>query len=275
MVGSVKQISREIAQMQHESQKVEMADAHCHLDILEDSSLLLNAINMGVHTIITNGINSTSSRRALDLSEGRYIFPAIGVDPETAVSMEGDALDKEIEHVVKLMRDNRKKIVAVGEIGLDFMKAKTPEALVRQKKTFGKMLDMAKELDLPVSVHSRNSMDAVLDMLKEREMKKVHLHFFEGSVMQAKEAEKRGYMISIPPLESRSRKDVIKDVSIDRLMAESDCPVAGKSPLDVEFSIHMIADLKGIPFAKAADILTQNTKRFFEIDRVKLGGIRG
>ena len=57
-------------------------------------------------------------------------------------------------------------------------------------------------------------------------------------------------------------------------MVESDCPVVGKSPLDVEFSIHMIADIKGIPFIKAAEILTANTKRFFDIEKKKSSGIR-
>ncbi|MCW6160139.1 MAG: TatD family hydrolase [Candidatus Micrarchaeales archaeon] len=275
MVGSVKQISREIAQMQQERQKVETADAHCHLDLISNPTVLINAINFGVHTIITDGINVATSKRALEISEGRYIFPAIGIDPETAVALNGKALDNEISQLVELARQNRGKIIAIGEIGLDYMKAKTDTEKARQKKVFERMLDLAKELDVPVSVHSRESMDAVLEILEKKKMEKVQLHFFEGNVEQAKEAEKRGYMISIPPTESSKRKQVIKDVSIDRLMAESDCPVVGKTPIDVEFSIHMIADIKGIPFMKAAETLTNNTKRFFGIETAKLGHIRG
>ncbi len=275
MVGSVKQISREIAQMQQERQKAETADAHCHLDLISDPTILINAINFGVHTIITNGIDVATSKRALELSERKYIFPAIGIDPETAVKLDGKALDNEINQIMELARQNKDKIVAIGEIGLDYVKAKTDATKARQRMVFERMLDLAKELGLPVSVHSRESMDAVLEILEKRDMRKVHLHFFEGNVQQAKEAEKKGYMISIPPTESSKRKQVIKDVSIDRLMAESDCPVVGKTPVDVEFSIHMIADIKGIPFVKAAEMLTNNTKKFFEVERAKLGHIRG
>ena len=147
------------------------------------------------------------------------------------------------------------------------MKAATFEQKAAQQTVFERMLDLAKELDLPVSVHSRDSMDAVLMTLKKKEMRRVHLHFFEGNVFQAKEAESRGYMISIPPIDSAKRRLVAKDVSIEMLMAESDCPVVGESPALVEKSIRMIAEMKGMVFEKAAETLTLNTKKFFNITK--------
>jgi TatD DNase family protein len=116
---------------------------------------------------------------------------------------------------------------------------------------------------LPASIHSRNALKQVLYTLKEKKVEKVHLHYFEGDVEEAKEAERLGYMISIPPLESGKRKRVIKAISLDNLMAESDSPVVGASPRDVQTSVKLVAETKGIEFETAAEALTMNTKKFF------------
>jgi TatD DNase family protein len=246
-------------------QKVELADAHCHLDLISDKSLIREAISFGVLTIITNGVNRYTSKLALELSDGRNIFPAMGIDPEHALSIEAHDLDTEISLLGAQVKFNKGRVVAIGEIGLDYMKAKTPVQVKRQKRVFAEMLNLAKETNLPVSVHSRNAMDDVLAMLDDHSMKKVHLHFFEGNLQQAKDAERRGYMISIPPADSSTRRTVIKDVAIDSLMAESDSPVVGATPKAVEGSVRMIAETKGITFENAADVLRMNTKRFFGI----------
>jgi TatD DNase family protein len=249
-----------------ERQKVEMADAHCHLDLMKDHSLVLSAIERGVLTIITDGVNALTSRTAVKIATlSKNVFAAIGIDPENAPYAEARHLIGNVKELQALALSNEGRVVAIGEIGLDYMKANTPELVAKQKMVFEAMLDLANELELPVSVHSRKSMEDVLAMLKEKGMKGVHLHFFEGDVLQAKEAEKLGYMISIPPVESAKRKLVIKEIAIDHIMAESDAPVVGTTPADVERSIAMIASVKGLEFARAAEQLTFNTKKFFGI----------
>lgn len=262
-----RQLVHSIVKSATEKVKVELADAHCHLDIVRDPGIIEKAVHDGVLTLITNGVNTSSNKKALELSDGINIFPALGIDPEFAVKIGDDDLDDEIEANVKLIEDNKHKVVSIGEIGLDYTKAKTPADKAKQRTVFERFIDLANKLDLPVSVHSRDSMDNVLEILMERKAKKVHLHFFEGNVAHAKLAERNGYMISIPPLDSGTRQQVIRNVAIDYLMVESDCPAVAKSPFEVQFSAKMIAALKGLTYEKAAETLTLNTKRFFGIHK--------
>ncbi len=260
LVAKVNDVAR------YEKQKIEMADAHCHLDLIKEHALVLSAIDAGVLTIVTDGINALTSRTAVKISAlNNNVFAAVGIDPENAMYTESRHLIGNVKELKELALNSKGRVVAIGEIGLDYMKADTPDLVIKQKKAFIAMLDLAEELDLPVSVHSRNSMGDVLAILKERNIGNVHLHFFEGDVLQAREAERLGYMISIPPIESAKRRAVITEVAIDRLMAESDSPVVGASPADVGKSIAMIAAAKGLEFSRAAEQLTLNTKKFFRI----------
>lgn len=244
-------------------QKTEMADAHCHLDLFHDGEPVRAAIRKGVLTIITNGVNRQTSRLAMEISDHKNIFPAVGIDPEHALKIKDEEIDDEINMMRDWIKRERSKIVAVGEIGLDYTKAKTFEEQAKQRTVFERMIDIANDMVLPMSVHSRNSIEQVIEILKEKKAQKVHLHFFEGGVGIAKEVEKLGYLISIPPLESAKRKAVIRDVAIDHLMAESDSPAVGESPASVELSLRMIAGIKGLTFERTAEQLTLNTKKFF------------
>jgi TatD DNase family protein len=247
------------------AQKAEMADAHCHLDLFKDMALVKTSIERGVLTIVTDGINLETSKAALALSDNAHIFPAVGMDPETAISLSDSELDAAIGAVEELARTNARRIVAIGEIGLDYVKAWEEKKIVKQKMVFGRMLDLALELNLPVSVHARSAIADVMEILDAKGMKKVQLHYFEGDSEKAKQAEESGYMISIPPAATTARKAAIKYANINSLMAESDSPVVGKTPKDVEIAIGMVAEIKGIPFDRAAEALTLNTKRFFNI----------
>ena len=126
-------------------QKTELADAHCHLDLIKDQKLISDAVLHGVHTIITNGVDFKSSKRALELCDSKHIFPAIGIDPENAMKISDDELDYQIELVVAMIKGNKGKIVSVGEIGLDYTKAKSFELVAKQRTVFERMLDAAKE----------------------------------------------------------------------------------------------------------------------------------
>ncbi len=242
--------------------KVELADSHCHLDMLQDMSQVKESIANGVLTIITDGIDTKSNARALEISDNENVFPALGIDPEHVPDLQ----ERELDFNINMIRTNRARIVAIGEIGLDFMLAKSEKEKELQRKVFGRMLDLANELGLPVSVHAREAMDEVLSTLKARKVKMVHLHFFSGTEQQAEEAAKLGYMVSIPPLQSSSRRKAIMKVPIQQLLAETDCPIVGKSPADVEKSVRLIAETKGMKYEEAAKMIVENTRRFFSID---------
>lgn len=259
-----KEVVREVLSKEHTKDLFEMADAHCHLDLM-DPDLVKESVKYGVKTIITAGVDTKSNARNLELADGKNIFALLGIDPEHA-----DVSDEELEFNIKMIRQSARKITGIGEIGLDYGKVMDTVPVEKQKKIFGKFLDLAKELDLPVSIHSRNAFGDVLEILDGRKIKSAHFHFFEGDVQQAKEIERRGYMISVPPQQSDRRSKVIKEMAIDNIMAETDSPIVGASPRDVERSIGMIREIKKIEFRKAANLLAQNTKRFF---RIKANGL--
>jgi TatD DNase family protein len=246
----------------HQKEIIEMADAHCHLDLVSDRKLIDDSIKNGVRTIITNGVDTKSNAKNLEIADNKNIFTLLGIDPEHA-----NVTDEELEFNVNLIKKNADKITGIGEIGLDYGRVKDLVPIEKQKVVFARFLDLAVELKLPVSIHSRDALEDVFQILNDKNVQMVHMHFFEGNVQQAKEIEKKGYMISVPPIQSGKRSKVIKEIAIDNIMAESDSPVVGLSPSYVERSIGMISEIKKIEFKKAADLLTQNTKRFFKINR--------
>ena len=246
----------------------EMADAHCHLDLIPNPQLIKSSIESGVTTIITDGVDTRSNIKALEIADGKNIFAALGIDPEHAITMSEEALEKELQFNISMARQSRSRIIGIGEIGLDYKTDEWKEAADRQRLVFRKFIEVAKELRLPVSVHARSAMQEVLKILDEEKVSRVHLHFFEGTEKEAMSAVRRGYMISIPPIESNRRRRIIATVPIENLMAESDSPVVGESPKAVERSINMVAEAKGMKFEDAARILTYNTRKFFGINGI-------
>lgn len=245
--------------------KLEMADAHCHIDLIQDFSIVTSAIESGVSTIVTNAVDTKSIMKTLQLADNKHVFAAVGIDPEHSLKMEENTFDEEINFVVNIIKEHSRSIVAIGEIGLDYKIVGGFENMAKQRDVFERFLDLAQSLRLPVSVHSRNAMKDVISILKERKQEKVHVHFFEGDAKEAKTLEKLGYYISIPPLDSSKRKRVVKNFDINMIMPESDSPVVGESPMSVEKSIRLVAEAKGMDFEKAAQMLTDNVKRFFNI----------
>ena len=243
---------------------VELADAHCHLYAF-DGSVIADAVDKGVTTMISNGVDTKSNLKTLEVSDGRHVFPALGIHPDYAETIGDD----EVEYNIRLIRENRNILKAIGEIGLDLTHANGIKGIEKQTSLFETFIDLAKELNLPISVHSRNAMPQVLHILDEKGANAVHLHFFEGNADNAIEASQRGYMLSIPPLKSRARASAIKVVPIGNLMAETDSPTADSTPSNVDKSVRMIAEAKGIDYNDAARILTENTKRFFNISTAK------
>jgi TatD DNase family protein len=241
---------------------VELADAHCHLDLI-DSAAIKNAITYGVRTMITDGVSTASNARSVEIADGMHVFAALGMDPEHAMLASKDELDFNMA----MIRSNASRIIAIGEVGLDYKEAKGPEDIALQKRVFGRFLDLADELRLPVSVHSRGALEDVIKMVSEHNPERTHIHFFEGDEAQAKALEKLGCMVSVPPVESGKRSRAIKSMGLERIMAESDAPAVGATPRDVEGVVRSVALLKGISFESAAEAMTRNTKLFFNTGR--------
>ncbi|MBU4352031.1 MAG: TatD family hydrolase [Nanoarchaeota archaeon] len=243
-----------------------LVDIHCHLDFEGFNDLnevIERAKGAGVIFIINNGISKKSNRKTLELV-GKYdvIKPALGLYPDEALKMNDRQIKSEIEFIKK------SKPIAIGEVGLDGMRVPN---MIRQKEVFQKFIDLAKELDIPIIVHSRQAEETAVEMLEKSKVKKVIMHCFNGSLKLAKRIEKHGWYFSIPPIicYANQFKDLVKEVSSNYLLTETDSPFLshekGKrnEPMNVKETLKVIAEIKQIEVEEAEKIIFMNYKRLF------------
>ena len=253
-----------------------LIDSHAHLDdrrFDRDRDRLIKSLKeFGVELVINPGADLSSSIKAVSLAE-EYdnIYAAVGVHPHSAKEMD--------ESTIGLLKSftNREKVIAIGEIGLDYYYDNSPRDV--QRKRFIEQLNLAKEVNLPVIFHSREANKDTFDILKEAQDGSLRgvMHCFSGSVEMAMEYIKLGFYISLAgPVtfkNARIPKEVAKAVPLDKLMIETDAPYLtpepyrGKrnEPIYVRYVAGTIAELKGLTFEEVAKQTAENTKRLFNI----------
>jgi TatD DNase family protein len=173
----------------------------------------------------------------------------------------------------KLIEENMDKILAVGEIGLDYYWVKDSEKREKEKENFRTLLKLAKDKDKPVLVHSRNAEKHALDMLEEEKVEKAIMHCFSGSMQDAERALDMGYLISIPTniARSKQKQKFGKRFPLDSIVLETDAPYLAlepdntNEPINIIKSAQKIADLRGIEYTEVARQTTKNAKAFFGI----------
>lgn len=249
-------------------------DVHAHLNdekFENVESIVENALSEKVNKIITAGFDISSSRKNLEIaSRFPNVFATIGIHPEMV-----DELEKDYLEVLKEMSKN-KKVVAIGEIGLDYHFKYDNKEL--QKEIFVKQIELANFLDLPVVVHSRDAMGDTLELLKKHPPKKESLlHCYSGSIESAKEFIKLGFSFSFGGVVTfNNAKNVVKvveELPIEKIMLETDCPYMapvpfrGKrnEPMYIPYIARKIAEIKNIEVEKIAEITTKNAEKMFKI----------
>lgn len=253
-----------------------LIDSHDHLDDKrfdrDRDSLIKDLESNGIELVINIGADLKSSIASVSLAE-KYpnIYATVGVHPHDAKNMD----DSTLEILRSLAKRN--KVVAIGEIGLDFYYDNSPRD--EQRKWFREQLKLAKELDLPVVIHSRDAQQETFDTLKEAQDGTLRgvLHCYSGSKEMAMEYIKLGFYISIAgPVtfkNARVLKEVAKAVPLDKLLVETDCPYLapephrGKrnEPVYVKYVAGTIAELKGISYEELAKATNRNTRELFGI----------
>ncbi|MCX6769562.1 MAG: TatD family hydrolase [Candidatus Micrarchaeota archaeon] len=233
------------------------ADAHCHLDSCPGEIL--------PHILqITCGSSIDSCRKNSRIAserEGTYL--TAGIAPQEAMQ------HKDIKVMLSEWEDEISKfpkLVAIGEIGLDFHWAKTEEERFLQHECFISQLVLAERLSLPVVIHSREAEAQCLEILRNFNLPFM-LHCFSGTAEQALSAADvagKG-IISIPPILNSERRKFVRDLSLERLVAETDAPTIGKSPTDAMESIKIIAEIKGLEQEAVRQKTLENTMKFFRI----------
>jgi len=256
-----------------------LVDTHAHLDSSqfhdEQSALIERAHANGISQMLTIGCDLVSSKASVALAAGHAsVYAAVGVHPHDA----GEVTPELIAELHELA--GNEKVVAIGEIGLDYYRDRSPRDIQRQ--AFRAQLQLAADLDLPVIVHDRDAHEDVLAILGEFKGEKLRgvLHCFSGDVAMAKQCLELGFYISIAgPVtypKNEGLRDVVKAVSIDKLLVETDCPYLspqkfrGKrnEPAYVRYTAEKIAEVKGLSIEDVARITTLNAWRLFGIGEI-------
>ena len=245
-------------------------DTHCHLfkqyydDVLE---VIDRAKKDNVNRMIVSGCDNISNLEILELIENDGIYGTLGIHPEV--------VDSYKEEDLKLIEENilNKKIVAVGEIGLDYHYTK--ENREKQIELFERQLKIAEKYNKPVVIHSRDATNDTIDILKKYKVKGV-IHSFSGSLEMANIYVKMGFLLGINGVitfKNCRLKDVIKEIGINNIVLETDAPYLtpvpfrGKlnDPSKIILIGEFVREIKEIELEELAKITNENIKRVFDI----------
>ncbi|HEX9917304.1 MAG TPA: TatD family hydrolase [candidate division Zixibacteria bacterium] len=249
-----------------------MIDTHAHLDSpqfdKDREKVIQEAKSCGVERILNVGVDQESSQKSVDLAQ-RYpqIYATVGFHPHDAKKFNQSSLE-ELRRLAQ-----HQKVVALGEMGLDFYRNLSPAEI--QKSVFISQLELAGELDMPVVVHIRNAYPQSLDILEQRKSVKGVLHCFEGDIQEAKRGLDLGFYISFNgriTYHNPSLIDLVKKLPLDRILVETDSPYLPphphkgqrNQPAWVELVIREIAQIKGkLVFEELEKITTINACNLF------------
>jgi TatD DNase family protein len=248
---------------------VELIDTHAHLgDVVFDGDrgdVLARAREAGVTAVVTVGETLADARRNLDLAARHpEMLPAAGLYPTHLDREQAGALER-------FIREHHRRIAAIGEVGLDHWKVREGADLEVQHEIFGRFVDLALELDLPLNVHSRSAGRHAIAVLLERGARRVQLHAFDGRPASAMPAAEAGYLFSIPPsiVRSRQKQNLVRRLPLSCLLLETDSPVLGpvagerNEPANVRVALQCVAEIKGVPREQVAEAALENTRRLY------------
>jgi len=251
-----------------------LIDTHCHLDFPEfeqdRDEVIRRAKNQGIDYIINIGSSLEGSRKSLELARRYdYIYATAGIHPH-----EADRFDKKQEVAIRELA-KEKKVVAIGETGLDYYK--NYSRADNQKPLFVSLVRLAKDLNLPLVIHTRKAQGDTLGILKEAMPLKAVVHCFSGDEDSLKECLDLGFFISftcnITYKKAEDLRSLVKVVPLERLMLETDAPFLspegfrGKrnEPSGVRLLAEEIARIKEISVDEIAGVTTANAKEFFKL----------
>ena len=255
-------------------------DTHAHYDSRQfnaDRDEVLSALpGQGVSLVVNPGCDIPSSRTAVSIAEQYpHVYAAVGFHPEELA--EADLSDLEVIRALAA----HEKVVAIGEIGLDYYWVKDEAGRKKEQDFFRAQMALAEELDLPVIVHDREAHGDTLAIVKEFPKVRGVFHCYSGSAEMARELVDMGWMISFTGVltykNARKAVEAAEVIPMDRLMVETDSPYMAPEPCrgkrcDSSLVVHTcrrLAEIKGLSLEECAKITTENGCRFFGIPAVE------
>jgi TatD DNase family protein len=252
-------------------------DTHAHLNAdqyNEDlDEVMERAREAGVSHIVVVGFDTITIKRAMELAEAHdFIYACVGWHPVDAIDMR----DEDLLWIEELA--SHPKVVAIGEMGLDYHWDKSPHDV--QKEVFRKQIRLAKKVKLPIVIHNREATADIIEILREENAAEVGgiMHCYSGSVEVAKQCLDMNFYISLGgPVtfkNAKKPKEVALEIPLDRLLIETDCPYLTPHPYRgqrnepsyVKLVAEQIAEIKGLTFEEIARATSDNAKKLFGIN---------
>ncbi len=246
-------------------------DTHCHIykEYYSDiNEIITNAKNVNISRFINNGCDHKSNKEVLELiSNYSNMYGAIGIHSEST--------DTYQEEDLKFIEDNlnNPKVIAIGEIGLDYHYTK--ENKEAQIKLFENQLKLAEKYHMPVIIHSRDATEDTINCLKKYKITGV-IHSFSGSLETAKIYLKMGFTLGVNGVitfKNSKLKEVIKEIPLSNIILETDSPYltpephrgTQNTPANIIYIAKFISELKNISLEELSKITNENIKRIFDI----------
>lgn len=253
-----------------------LIDTHCHLDFKDFNhdrdDVLKRSRDNGIKFIINVGASMEGTSRSIQIArDNDFIYAAAGIHPHEA--------DSVTEDDVRLFSNflDKPKVVAVGEIGLDYYKNISSKE--NQKKLFVSLLEIAKDAKLPLIIHNREAHGDMIDILKNIAGTPINgvMHCFSGDEAFLKTCLNMGFFISftcnITYKNAARLREIVKLVPMDRLLLETDAPFLGpqsfrgkrNEPSYVRYAAEEVAKIKGLDFDTVANMTTENAEKLFNL----------
>ncbi|XP_017276975.1 tatD DNase domain containing 3-like isoform X2 [Kryptolebias marmoratus] len=255
-------------------------DCHCHIsagDFDKDvEEVIENSKKAGLLALLAVAEHAGEFNKIIELSQrfSGFVFPCLGVHPvqEVPPHQQRGAAPQDLDAAIPVIEKYKDELVAIGEVGLDF----TPRFVSsesdkeNQRQVLIRQAQIAKELDLPLNVHSRSAGRPTIHLLKEQGVEKALLHAFDGKPSVAMEGVKAGYFFSIPPSIIRSEQQkLVKQLPLENICLETDSPALGpekqvrNEPINIRISAEYISTIKGVSLETVMEVTTQNALRLF------------
>ena len=259
--------------------KLEFFDSHAHLDDekfdIDREEIIPEIYNSGITKFVSCGYSLEGSKKAVELSKKYdFIYATVGISPND-LSPEYEKDVESIEEILKKELNKDSKIVAVGEIGLDYHYDTDKDI---QRKAFIEQIELANKYNLPIVIHTREAVIDTIEILKKHPVnRKGVFHCCPFNRELIKEALKLGFYISIAgPItfkNSKNAEEIAKLVPLDKMLIETDSPYLSPEPVrgtrndprNVRYTAQKIADLRNISVEELARATYQNAKDIFNI----------